>query len=136
MPTIGGDVAFGPLNMGLDIDAGNARVDRALQDTGLNGERSRPPHRLSAGQRRRPALAGVPAVEPEIVLLDAPGTLLDRPARKALIDTLHSLPQAKVLVAHEVALPEALAIRAVFFEKGGIVAEGGVSEVADRFNWY
>ena len=49
--------------------------------------------------------------------------------------TLRSLPQAKVLVTHEVSMAEALASRAVFFEKGRIAAEGGVAEIADRFGW-
>ena len=135
MPTIEEDVAFGPLNMGLDAELVRSRVDRALGLVGLNGERTRPPHRLSAGERRRAALAGLLAVEPEILLLDEPATFLDPPARKALLETLQSLPQAKVLVTHEVALAEALADRAVFFENGRIVAEGSVDEIADRFEW-
>ena len=136
MPTIEEDVAFGPLNMGLDPEAVRARVDRALRQVGLNGERNRPPHRLSAGERRRAALAGVLAVEPEILLLDEPATFLDPPARRALVRTLRSLPQAKILVTHEVGFADALATRAVFFEEGRIVAEGGVREIADRFDWH
>lgn len=136
MPTIEEDVAFGPLNMGLGPEEVQVRVDRALALVGLNGERSRPPHRLSAGERRRAALAGILAVEPEVLLLDEPATFLDPPARNALINTLRSLPQAMVLVTHEIALAEALANRAVFFEDGRIVAEGPVREVADRYNWY
>ena len=136
MPTIEEDVAFGPLNMGLDPEAVRTRVDRALSQVGLNGERNRPPHRLSAGERRRAALAGVLAVEPEILLLDEPATFLDPPARRALVRTLRSLPQAKILVTHEVGFADALATRAVFFEDGRIVAEGGVREIADRFDWH
>ena len=135
MPTIEEDVAFGPLNMGLEPELVRVRVDRALAQVGLNGERARPPHRLSAGERRRAALAGILAVEPEILLLDEPATFLDPPARHALVETLRSLPQSKILVTHEVSLAEALADRAVFFEKGRIVAEGCVGEIAERFEW-
>ncbi len=135
MPTIEEDVAFGPLNMGMDPELVRVRVDRSLAQVGLNGQRARPPHRLSAGERRRAALAGVLAVEPEILLLDEPATFLDPPAKNALVTTLRSLPQAKILVTHEVGLAEALADRAVFFEEGRIVAEGSVGEIADRFDW-
>ncbi len=135
MPTIEEDVAFGPLNMGLDAELVRARVDRALALVGLNGERTRPPHRLSAGERRRAALAGILAVEPEILLLDEPATFLDPPGRNVLVETLKSLPQAKVVVTHEVALAEALADRAVFFADGQIIGEGGVLEIANRFDW-
>lgn len=135
MPTLEEDVAFGPLNMGLDPAQARQRVDRCLEQVGLAAERDRPPHRLSPGARRRAALAGVLAMEPEVILLDEPATFLDPPARKALIETLRALPQAKILVTHEVALAEGLADRAVFFEAGRIVAEGGVREIADRFAW-
>ena len=135
MPTIEEDVAFGPLNLGLPPEVVRSRVDRSLASVGLNGQRSRPPHHLSAGERRRAALAGVLAVDPEVLLLDEPATFLDPPARQALVRTLKSLPQAKVLVTHEVALAEALADRAVFFLGGRIAATGAVSDVADRFDW-
>ena len=136
MPTIEEDVAFGPLNMGLDPETVRARVDRSLALAGLNGQRTRPPHHLSAGEKRRAALAGVLAAEPEILLLDEPATFLDPPARNALIETLRSLPQAKIVVTHEVGMAQALATRAVFFEEGHIAAEGSVTEIADRFNWH
>ena len=135
MPTIEEDVAFGPLNMDLDPDTVRERVDRCLDQVGLNGQRERPPHHLSAGERRRAALAGVLAMEPEIILLDEPATYLDPPGKKALLNTLKGLPQAKVLVTHEVAFAQALANRAVFFEHGRVAAEGGVAEIASRFDW-
>ena len=135
MPTIEEDVAFGPLNMGLDAAIVQERVNLSLEQVGLNGQRSRPPHHLSAGESRRAALAGILAMEPEILLLDEPATFLDPPARAELVRTLRSLPQAKILVTHEVALAESLADRAVFFREGRIVAEGGVTEIADCFDW-
>ncbi len=135
MPSVEEDVAFGPLNMGLEPERVQERVDRCLDQVGLRSERDRPPHHLSAGERRKTALAGVLAMDPEIILLDEPATFLDPPARKALIGTLQALPQAKILVTHEVALAEGLADRAVFFENGRIVAEGSVAAIAKRFQW-
>lgn len=135
MPTIEEDVAFGPLNLGLDEAAVRERVDRCLRQVGLNGQRTRPPHHLSAGERRRAALAGVLATEPEILLLDEPATFLDPPGKRSLVETLRSLPQSKILVTHEIGLAAALADRAVFFEGGRIAAEGSVGDLAARFDW-
>ena len=135
MPTIEEDVAFGPLNMGLDPTVVKERVDKCLARVGLNGQRTKPPHQLSAGERRRAALAGILAMDPEIILLDEPATFLDPPAKQALVQTLRGLPQAKILVTHEVGLATALASRAAFFDGGQIVAEGAVGELADRFRW-
>lgn len=136
MPTIEEDVAFGPLNLGLDEAAVRERVDRCLEQVGLNGQRKKPPHHLSAGERRRAALAGVLATDPEILLLDEPATFLDPPGRRGLVETLRSLPQSMILVTHEIGLAAALADRAVFFEGGRIVAEGTVEDLADRFEWH
>ena len=135
MPTVEDDVAFGPLNLGLPAEVVRERVEWSLEQVGLNGQRRLPPHNLSAGERRRAALAGVLATNPEILLLDEPATFLDPPAKRALVRTLGSLPQSKILVTHEVDFAAALADRAVFFEDGAIVAEGTVSELADRFEW-
>jgi cobalt/nickel transport system ATP-binding protein len=90
---------------------------------------------LSAGEKKRVAIAGVLAMEPEILVLDEPTTFLDPPARQHLTELLASLPQAKVIVTHDVELAGALATRAIFFERGRIAGEGSVDEIASRFNW-
>lgn len=136
MPTVEEDVAFGPRQLGLSPDDVQRRVESSLAQVGLNGQRSKPPHHLSAGERRRAALAGLLATRPEILLLDEPATFLDPPARRALVATLRSLPQAKIVVTHEVSLARELAGRAVFFEKGQIVANGPVAEIAHRYQWH
>lgn len=135
MPTVAEDVAFGPLNMGLDVEEVDRRVAEALARVGMEALGERAPHHLSAGQKRRVALAGVLAMNPEIILLDEPGTYLDPPARNGLVEMLASLGQAKIMVTHDVALARALASRAVFFDQGRIAAEGAVEEIARRFDW-
>ena len=90
---------------------------------------------LSAGQKRRVALAGLLAMEPEILLLDEPATFLDPPSRNHLIETLRELDQAQILVTHDLELARSLAGRAVFFEQGRVAGEGTVDEVAERFAW-
>jgi cobalt/nickel transport system ATP-binding protein len=135
MPTIAQDVAFGPSNQGVPQQEVERRVQTALDSVGLSDLRERAPHHLSAGQKRRAALAGILAVEPQAILLDEPATFLDPPARADLISTLKGLSQAQVLVTHDVDLARSLAHRAVFFESGRIVAEGSVDDVARQQSW-
>jgi cobalt/nickel transport system ATP-binding protein len=135
MPTVEEDVAFGPLNMGLPSDEVLRRVEQSLRQVGMEHVADRPPYHLSAGEKRRVALAGVLAMSPEIILLDEPSTFLDPPARSSLVKILRSLPQAKCLVTHDLTLARQLATRAVFFEKGEITLQGDVEEVIIRAGW-
>lgn len=135
MPTVAEDVAFGPANAGCDEHEVRRRVLQALTAVGLADLGERPPHHLSAGQKRLAALAGILVMEPKIILLDEPATFLDPPARAHLIETLRALPQAKIIVTHDIALAHALAQRAVFFERGRVAAEGSVDEVVRDRSW-
>ncbi|MDA1314449.1 MAG: ABC transporter ATP-binding protein [Acidobacteria bacterium] len=135
MPTVEEDVAFGPLNMGLAQDEVERRVRQSLRQVGMEHVASRPPYHLSAGEKRRVALAGVLAMSPEMILLDEPSTFLDPPARSSLVEILRSLPQAQCLVTHDLTLARQLASRAVYFEKGEITLQGGVEDVIARAGW-
>ncbi len=135
MPTVAEDIAFGPANAGCEEHEVRRRVRQALAAVGLTGLGERPPHHLSAGQKRLAALAGILAMEPKMILLDEPATFLDPPARTHLIETLRGAPQAKIVVTHDISLARALAQRAVFFEEGRIVAEGSVDEVVQAQSW-
>ncbi len=135
MPTVAEDVAFGPANAGCDEREVRRRVLQALTAVGLADLGERPPHHLSAGQKRLVALAGILVMEPKIILLDEPATFLDPPARAHLIETLRALPQAKIVVTHDIPLAQALAQRAVFFERGCVVAEGPVDDVVRARSW-
>ena len=135
MPTVAEDVAFGPLNMGLERDEVRHRVEECLSLVGMEAAAARPPYHLSAGEKRRVALAGVLAMDPEIIVLDEPATFLDPPGRAALIEILQGLPQAKMIVTHDLDLARRLATRAVFFAKGRIAMDGPLEEVVGRFAW-
>jgi cobalt/nickel transport system ATP-binding protein len=90
---------------------------------------------LSAGEKRRVALAGVLAMAPEILVLDEPTTFLDPPGQKELVRLLRGLPQAKIVITHDVAFARAVATRAVFFSQGRIAGEGPVEEWIWKFGW-
>ena len=135
MPTVLDDVAFGPLNMGMSQPDALAAARQALARVGMTASGEKAPYHLSAGEKRRVAIAGVLAMSPRILVLDEPTTYLDPPSERELLNILRSLPQAKVIVTHDVAFAAAIATRAVFFEKGKITAEGSVEQLIERFDW-
>jgi len=135
MPTVLEDVAFGLLNQGCTPAQARERAHLSLERVGMRGADQRPPHHLSAGEKKRVALAGILALEPEILVLDEPTTFLDPPGRRALADLLRNLPQAKILITHDIPFAGAICSRAAFFADGRIAAEGNVENLAGRFGW-
>jgi cobalt/nickel transport system ATP-binding protein len=136
MPTVLEDVAFGLRNMGIKPEAAAARALRALEAAGMPlATAARAPYHLSAGEKKRVAIAGVLAMDPEILVLDEPTTFLDPPAQRSLAAWLRQLTQAKLIVTHNIRFAAALCNRAVFFQDGCIVAEGTVPEIGARFGW-
>ena len=135
MPTVLEDVAFGPLCRGRSPAEARSRALRALSLVGMEGAAGKAPYHLSAGEKRRVALAAVLASEPEILVLDEPTTYLDPPGQSELLRLLARLPQAKILVTHDTCFAEAIATRVAFFQRGRIVAEGSVAELRRRFGW-
>ena len=135
MPTVLEDVSFGPMNLGLSAAEATAKAQTALEQVGMTGAINKAPYHLSAGEKRRVAIAGVLAMDPEILVLDEPTTSLDPPGQSDLARLLAALPQAKLLVTHDIPFARTLASRAVFFDKGRIAGEGTLDEVTRQFNW-
>jgi cobalt/nickel transport system ATP-binding protein len=135
MPTVLEDVAFGPVNHGLSPAEATARARVALETVGMAAAVDRAPYHLSAGEKKRVAIAGILAIDPEILVLDEPTTFLDPPGQRSLAELLARLPQAKILVTHDIPFARAMCSRAVFFREGTIAAEGTVDELVRRFDW-
>ena len=124
MPTVGEDVAFGPLNLGLTPEDTTARVDAALATVRMAHVADRAPHQLSLGQRRRVAIATVLAMDPRLLVLDEPSASLDPRSRRELLELLSRLDHTMLLVTHDLPFAAQLCERAVVLSAGRIVADG------------
>lgn len=121
-PTVGEDIAFGPLNLGASRDEAAAIAGRTLARLGLAGFERRITYRLSGGEKRLVALATVLAMDPQVLLLDEPTTGLDEEAEDRMIALLRSLDQAMVVVSHDRRTIDRLATRVVRLGRAGIEA--------------
>ncbi len=120
-PTVVEDVAFGPLNLGLSQGAARLRAEATLDRLGLAHLTNRITHRLSGGEKRLVALAGVLAMEPRVLLLDEPTNALDETHLARLTEILLSLDVAQVIVSHDRHFIERLATRAVILKDGRVL---------------
>jgi len=117
-PTVFDDVAFGPLNMGLDEEGVRQRVEKALEIMGLKGFEERSTHHLSEGEKKRVALATVLSMDSEILVLDEPTDNLDPTGSRMLIERIQAIPQTKVIVTHHLPVAVDLCERAILLYRG------------------
>ncbi len=129
--TVFEDVAFGPLHMGLPENDVRARVTRALQQVGMDGYADRLPYHLSAGEKKRIAIATVLAMSPEILVLDEPSAGLDPRARRELITLLQTLPLTMLVSTHDMPMARELFPRVVVMDEGCIVADGPTEQLLE-----
>ena len=129
MPSVSEDVAFGPLNMGLEAAEVQVRIDRALAAVGMSHVADSAQHQLSMGQRRRVAIATVLAMEPSLLVLDEPSANLDPRARRELLDVLAAIERTLVIVTHDLPFAAELCDRAVILADGRIVADGPCEQI-------
>jgi len=131
-PTVYQDVAFGPLNLGMIPDEIKATVTRSLAAVGLSGYEKRPPHQLSGGEKKRAAIAGTLAMEPEILVFDEPTSSLD-PAGAAdlmeLLDELNSQGKTIIISTHDVELAYLWADQIILVNKGTVIHAGTPEDV-------
>jgi cobalt/nickel transport system ATP-binding protein len=135
MPTVLEDVAFGPLHRGVDAQESLLRAREILAMLGISHLENRAPYHLSAGEKKRAALAGVLVMKPDVLIFDEPTTFLDPPGQIELVKILIQLPQAKLIATHDVSFAMKVAHRAIFFADGRIAGDGPVDAIADRFHW-
>jgi cobalt/nickel transport system ATP-binding protein len=135
MPTVLEDTAFGPLAAGIDPVQAAALAREALDQVGMSGKENKAPWHLSAGEKKRVAIAGILASTPKLLVLDEPTTFLDPPGQRGLAELLAHLPQAKILITHDAQFARRLTGDAVFFKDGTIAARDSIEAIVHRFNW-
>ena len=135
--TVRKDIAFGPKNMGLAADEVERRVLAALSAVGLDESvLDKSPFALSGGQKRRVAIAGVMAMEPEVLILDEPTAGLDPRGRESILQMLREYHERRgstvVLVSHSMEEIARNAQRIIVLSGGGVCMEGTPAEVFAR----
>lgn len=128
------DVAFGPKNMGYAVDRATTLAEEALTAVGLDADElgQRSPFALSGGQQRRVALAGILAMQPEILLLDEPAAGLDPRAHKEMLELVADLRDRGttiVMASHDMDDLAAYCDRILVLDDGRQVALGSTAEV-------
>jgi len=133
--TVWDDVAFGPKNMGLSGAEIERRVAAALEAVKMGDYRDRAPYRLSYGEKRRVAIAGVLAMSPRVIVLDEPLACLDPQGRDGLLEVLNRLNEGgtTVIVAtHDVDFAAQWADQVLVIKDGKTLARGDTSLLADE----
>ena len=129
--TVAEDVAFGPRNLGLRGRALDERVALALELVGLSHKAEASPFELSGGQQRMCAIAGVLAMQPEVLVLDEPTAGLDPRGRRKLrrlLDEVHARGVTVVQVTHSME-DAARCERVVMLDRSHVLASGTPREV-------
>lgn len=123
-PFVEDDVAFGLENLGSRREEMRERVREAIRAVGLEGYERREPHTLSGGEKQRVALAGLLALEPEVLLLDEPTSMLDAAGRGEILERLEGLQGTRTVLHVTHHLEELLdADRVLVLNAGKLVAD-------------
>lgn len=132
MPTVEEDVAFGPLNMGLEQDEVERRVREAMERTGVRGLEKRAPWQLSGGQKKRAALATILSMEPDILVMDEPTAGLDIEGERRVADIIMSFPHTCLIATHDIRLARSLCSRYILVRKGKVEADGDMADFKEE----
>lgn len=132
--TVEKDIIFGPMNFGVSENEAKSRARSALKQVGLSEEiLEKSPFDLSGGQMRRVAIAGVLAMEPDVIVLDEPTAGLDPRGRKEIMDMFYQLHKERglstILVTHSMEDAAKYADQIVIMQQGKVVKKGTPEEI-------
>lgn len=126
------EVAFGPMNLKLSREEVRERVNQALEYMDLQEYRTRPPHYLSGGEKKRVSIADIIAMHSEVILFDEPTAALDPLSADMLEEVLEKLSRegkALLVSTHDVDFAYRWAERVLVFDQGQVIADGEVLSV-------
>lgn len=131
MPTVWEDVAFGPMNQGIRGEELRDRLWNSMLAVGLDPEiyGGRMASNLSGGEKKRVAIAGVLAMQPQILVFDEPSAQLDPRSRRQLINLLAQLPLTQLIATHDLDLALELCCRTIVLSQGRVVYDGPTEEI-------
>lgn len=132
--TVEKDICFGPTNFGVPKDEAKEIAKQVVEQVGLTQDiLTKSPFALSGGQKRRVAIAGILAMQPDILVLDEPGAGLDPNGRKEIMDLISSWHRDRgmttVLVTHDMEDVVTYADRVIVMERGQIVLHDDVEKI-------
>lgn len=138
--TVEKDVAFGVKNFGEKADDALASAHRALRSVGLDESYyKRPPFELSGGEKRKVAIAGILAINPDVIIFDEPTVGFDPASAKELmraIVELHRLGKTIIVISHDMDLVNEYAKKVFMLEKGKLIFEGTPAELFSNYEQY
>ena len=123
-PTVREDISFGPENMGFSADVVSQRVREALSTTGMDFLAARTPHHLSGGEKQMVAIASLLAMQPQVVLYDAPAASLDMRTRRRLISFLQRSTETMLVSSHDLEFILDVCDRVLLIDNGRSIADG------------
>ena len=134
-PTVYQDIAFGPLNLGYSKEEVENVVNKMLDHFGLHHIKDKPPHHLSGGQKKRVAIAGVLAMDPDVIILDEPLSNLDPVGADEILDILNELNhlgKTIVISTHDVDLAYKWSDYVYLLSSSRLVDEGNPESVFEK----
>ncbi len=130
------DVSFGAMNLGLDIAEVKARVEKAIEQTGIGEYIDSPTHALSFGQKKRVAIAGVLVMEPDVIILDEPTAGLDSKGASEILNLLSKIKDetgvSVILATHEMDIVPIYCDYAYVLDHGKVVLAGNIEELIQQ----
>lgn len=131
-PTVKEDVAFGPMNLGLEYEEIEKRIEESLEMVGMTGFEEKTPHHLSGGQQKRVAIAGIVAMRPDIMILDEPTAGLDPEGVDKVLNILNKLNEegmSIVISSHDIEMVNEFADKIFVLYNGEIIASGDKHQI-------
>ena len=131
-PTVKEDVAFGPMNLGLEHEEVERRIEESLKMVGMEGFEEKTPHHLSGGQQKRVAIAGIIAMRPEIMILDEPTAGLDPEGVDKVLNILNDLNREGISIiisSHDIEMVSQFAEKIFILYNGEIIDSGDKQKI-------